>query len=58
MTRAGEDALDGLDGVRQRVEKTVIRDAQGSRMQTIGRAAARHVFRTNQVRFAVPSSAR
>lgn len=55
MTCAGEDAL---DGVRRRVEKTVIRDAQGSRMQTIGQAAARHVFRTNQVRFAVPSSAR
>ncbi|MCA8274989.1 suppressor of fused domain protein [Burkholderia sp. AU30280] len=34
--RAGEYALDGLDGVRWRVEKTVIRDAQGNAVQTIG----------------------
>jgi len=34
--RAGEYAVDGLDGVRWRVEKTVIRDAQGNAVQTIG----------------------
>ncbi|WP_423371702.1 suppressor of fused domain protein [Burkholderia sp. LMG 32019] len=34
--RAGEYAVDGLDGVRWRVEKTVIRDAQGNPVQTIG----------------------
>ncbi|WP_241020536.1 hypothetical protein [Burkholderia sp. Ac-20345] len=34
--RAGEYAVDVLDGVRWRVEKTVIRDAQGSAVPTIG----------------------
>ncbi|VWD16827.1 aminopeptidase [Burkholderia lata] len=34
--RAGEYAVDGLDGVRWRIEKTVIRDAQGNAVPTIG----------------------
>jgi len=34
--RAGEYGVDGLDGVRWRVEKTVIRDPQGNPLQTIG----------------------
>ncbi|CAB3769466.1 hypothetical protein B7G54_31605 [Burkholderia puraquae] len=34
--RAGEYAVDGFDGVRWRVETTVIRDAQGNAAQTIG----------------------
>ncbi|WP_241021132.1 hypothetical protein [Burkholderia sp. Ac-20344] len=34
--RAGEYAVDGLDGLRWRGEKTVIRDAQGNPVQTIG----------------------
>ncbi|VWD10794.1 hypothetical protein [Burkholderia contaminans] len=33
---AGEHAVDGLDGVRWRGGKTVIRDAQGNAVQTIG----------------------
>ncbi|WP_460908169.1 hypothetical protein [Paraburkholderia jirisanensis] len=34
--RAGEYAVDGLDRVIWRIEKTVIRDAQGNPVQTIG----------------------
>ncbi|WP_256990373.1 MULTISPECIES: hypothetical protein [Burkholderia] len=34
--RTGEYVVDGLDGVRWRVEKTVIRDAQGNAGQTNG----------------------
>ena len=34
--RVGEYAVNGLDSVRWRVEKTVIRDAQGNSVQTIG----------------------
>ncbi|WP_175236769.1 MULTISPECIES: hypothetical protein [Burkholderia cepacia complex] len=61
--RAGDYAVDGLDGVRWRVGKTVIRDAQGNAGQTRqvtrgGARVSRHVLRTNQVRLAVPSSAR
>ncbi|WP_179255065.1 hypothetical protein [Burkholderia sp. HI2500] len=33
---ACEHAVDGLDGVRWRVGKTVILDAQGNAVQTIG----------------------
>jgi suppressor of fused len=34
--RAGEYEVDGLDGVRWRVEQTVIRDAKGNPVRTIG----------------------
>ncbi len=33
---AGEYAVDGLDGVRWKVERTVIRDAQGNPVETFG----------------------
>ncbi|OXI61385.1 hypothetical protein CFB47_16875 [Burkholderia sp. AU27893] len=61
--RASEYAVDGLDGLRRpgREDRDPLRAGQRGTddLATHGGAqASRHVLRTNQVRLAVPSSAR